>query len=85
VVSLPAGLPELASCTTDCLSIATGDDRTYDDATQSLALYTHIHHKLSAGNRTDALRYADFYLRRFPKGHETSAVRQLRDIAEGGE
>ncbi len=83
-MELPAGLPALADCT-DCLAIAMGDDRTYDDATQSRALYTHISRKLGAGNRADATRYADFYLRRFPKGKETQAVRQLRRIAEGGE
>ena len=81
-VALPTGLPALSDCT-DCLAIATGDDKTYDDATQSRALYTHIHRKLSAGNRADAIRYADFYLRRFPKGHETAAVKQLREIAGG--
>ena len=79
---MPTGLPALADCT-DCLAIATGDDRTYDDATQSRALYTHIHRKLSSGDRANALRYADFYLRRFPKGAETAAVRQLKELAGG--
>ncbi len=81
-VALPAGLPALSDCT-DCLAIATGDDKTYDDDTQSRALYTHIHRKLAAGDRVNAVRYADFYLRRFPKGKETAAVKRLKEIASG--
>jgi len=80
-VQLPAGLPRLADCGERCL--ATANDTGNDDATQSRALYTAVHNALSSGHGARAITYADLYLRRFPKGAEAAAVKQLKRIAGG--
>ncbi len=80
-MSLPAGLPPKHECASAdaCWEIVRNNYR--DGA--AAALYTLIRLDIDENKLDLAGKHAELYLRRFPKGKEASAVRQLRRIAGG--
>lgn len=80
-MKLPAGLPARHACGSSAACWNIVKDNWGADAAS--ALYTLIRIDLDANQLDLARKHAELYLRRFPKGAEAAAVKQLRRIAGG--